>query len=168
MKIIRWIGLRIVLAELGVFLLGHSTYAGQDRWQCSATCIAVSPSKRTLEILGPGPVIGTSQLNTLEAFQVLAQECENRARKTGYGSSTTLMFVRSLHVSMSTSQESQTTVQAGHTWLKAYHWYDSSSRSASSESFSFTVDSASPAQDCGPLSSTPGTPKYIGPGTPAG
>lgn len=156
------------LALLAFSSVGLQSARGEDRWHCRATCVVVDPVKRTIEPVGS--VGGRSEIDQDEAFQVMNQTCVNQAARRGYGPTAQIYLVHSIQMKRSEASSvsiSQTTAQ-GRRFIGYRYRYDAVQASSSSEqSFEFNLGLADD-RSCGPLKVTPGSPRYVGPGTPVG
>ena len=70
--------------------------SNDDKWSCRATCVAVSQSSRTLFNLGSAS--GRSEIDVDEAFNVMTQDCLNKATEKGMAEDTQVYLVKNYKI----------------------------------------------------------------------
>lgn len=154
-------------------LSSTKSLAADDKYICRSTCVLIDTANSTIYKFGSAS--GKSEISTDEAFQVMEQDCKNKATARGFDGEATNL-IRGI-VQVSTDKIRQNTISTGNgrSFRLGFILDYSRSRSVNSlethnteDQFSYQVNFADESS-CGPYVSNPdGKPKYIGPDTPLG
>jgi hypothetical protein len=145
-----------------------ATTFNQDKWLCRATCISID--QQTGIAYDIGSISGRSEIDTDEAFKVMKKACEDQVETSGISGE--IYLVKGFTVGSSDRSSEETSTRKTNRFKLGYlvNYSKASSDKVTtkkSELHSFTLEiEAADESNCGPLTVTPGMPKYLGEGTP--